>query len=127
MATNAPARASIAKRPVPRHVVATNGGPPTPDALKELLRALTAARGGDAMVERRCSYADEVARVDREVGTEGKHGGQAKVKGGSGTWKDLSDPVNVRAGNLTSQVRNIAQVTTAVARGDLYQKITDDV
>src|SRR5206468_3242989 len=63
----------------------------------------------------------------REVGTEGKLGGQAEVKGVSGTWKDLTDNVNFMAGNLTSQVRNIAQVTTAVAKGDLSQKITVDV
>src|SRR5207302_1466053 len=70
------------------------------------------------------SFADEVTRVAREVGTEGRLGGQAQVKGVSGTWKDLTDSVNVMAGNLTSQVRNIAQVATAVARGDLSQKIT---
>src|SRR5439155_8283601 len=62
--------------------------------------------------------------VAREVGTEGKLGGQAEVKGVSGTWKDLTDSVNFMAGNLTTQVRNIAQVATAVARGDLGQKIT---
>src|SRR5438105_3304461 len=245
MATNAPARASIAKRPVPRHVVATNGGPPTPDALNELLRALTAARDGDfsvrlpvkrgtvmgeisaaynrvaemnarmakefvrvarvigregrmterlslagtagawatgrdsinsliddlvrpttevarvieavaegdlsqkmalkiegqpvkgeflrigtavnSMVDQLSSFADEVTRVAREVGTDGKLGGQARVKGVSGTWKDLTDSVNYMASNLTAQVRNIAQVTTAVAQGDLSQKITVDV
>src|SRR5207249_3561726 len=70
------------------------------------------------------SFADEVTRVAREVGTEGKLGGQAEVKGVSGTWKDLTDNVNFMAGNLTGQVRNIAQVATAVARGDLSQKIT---
>src|SRR5207248_4876930 len=63
-------------------------------------------------------------RVAREVGTEGKLGGQADVKGVSGTWKDLTDNVNILAGNLTNQVRNIAKVTTAVADGDLSQKIT---
>ena len=63
----------------------------------------------------------------REVGTEGKLGGQAEVQGVAGTWKDLTDYVNIMAGNLTSQVRNIAQVTTAVANGDLSQKITVDV
>src|SRR5947199_244222 len=72
------------------------------------------------------SFADEVTRVAREVGTEGKLGGQAQVKGVSGTWKDLTDNVNFMAGNLTSQVRSIAQVTTAVARGDLTKKITVD-
>src|SRR5207245_297096 len=69
-------------------------------------------------------FADEVTRVAREVGTDGKLGGQAEVKGVSGTWKDLTDNVNQLAGNLTSQVRNIAQVTTAVAKGDLTQQIT---
>ncbi|WP_158791082.1 HAMP domain-containing protein, partial [Streptomyces sp. NRRL WC-3549] len=65
-----------------------------------------------------------VTRVAREVGTEGNLGGQADVKGVSGTWRDLTDSVNFMAGNLTDQVRNIAQVTTAVAQGDLSQKIT---
>src|SRR5207253_109704 len=72
------------------------------------------------------AFADEVTRVAREVGTEGRLGGQADVPGVSGTWKGLTDNVNQLAGNLTSQVRNIAQVTTAVARGDLSQKITVD-
>jgi HAMP domain-containing protein len=76
------------------------------------------------MVDQLSSFADEVTRVAREVGTEGKLGGQAEVKGVSGTWKDLTDSVNYMAGNLTSQVRNIAHVATAVARGDLSQKIT---
>src|SRR3712207_1210923 len=76
------------------------------------------------MVDQLSSFADEVTRVAREVGTEGKLGGQADVRGVSGTWKDLTDNVNFMAGNLTSQVRNIAQVATAVARGDLSQKIT---
>src|SRR5213082_3048590 len=76
------------------------------------------------MVDQLSSFADEVTRVAREVGTEGKLGGQAEVKGVSGTWKDLTDNVNFMAGNLTNQVRNIAQVATAVARGDLSQKIT---
>ncbi len=79
------------------------------------------------MVDQLSSFADEVTRVAREVGTEGKLGGQAQVKGVSGTWKDLTDNVNFLASNLTSQVRNIAQVTTAVAKGDLTQKITVDV
>src|SRR5207253_4027717 len=70
------------------------------------------------------SFADEVSRVASEVGTEGKLGGQAEVTGVSGTWKALTDNVNQLAGNLTSQVRNIAQVTKAVARGDLSQTIT---
>src|SRR5207302_1429806 len=73
------------------------------------------------------SFASEVTRVAREVGTEGKLGGQAQVKGVGGTWKDLTDSVNYMASNLTSQVRNIAQVTTAVANGDLSKKITVDV
>src|SRR3989440_2315770 len=79
----------------------------------------------NTMVDQLGSFADEVTRVAREVGTEGKLGGQAHVKGVSGTWKDLTDNVNQLAGNLTGQVRNIAQVTTAVARGDLSQKITE--
>ncbi|HEY7890710.1 MAG TPA: methyl-accepting chemotaxis protein, partial [Solirubrobacteraceae bacterium] len=78
----------------------------------------------NTMVDQLSSFADEVTRVARQVGTEGKLGGQAKVKGVSGTWKDLTDSVNLMASNLTSQVRNIAQVTTAVAEGDLSQKIT---
>src|SRR5205823_6112697 len=78
----------------------------------------------NTMVDQLSAFADEVTRVAREVGTEGKLGGQAKVKGVSGTWKDLTDNVNFMASNLTGQVRSIAQVTTAVARGDLTQKIT---
>src|SRR5207248_7438275 len=70
------------------------------------------------------SFASEVTRVAREVGTEGKLGGQAEVRGVSGTWKDLTDSVNYMAANLTNQVRNIAEVTTAVANGDLSKKIT---
>jgi HAMP domain-containing protein/CheY-like chemotaxis protein/signal transduction histidine kinase len=81
----------------------------------------------NTMVDQLSSFADEVTRVAREVGTEGKLGGQAQVKGVSGTWKDLTDSVNSMAGNLTSQVRNIADVTTAVAKGDLGRKITVDV
>jgi HAMP domain-containing protein/CheY-like chemotaxis protein/putative methionine-R-sulfoxide reductase with GAF domain len=81
----------------------------------------------NAMVDQLSSFADEVTRVAREVGSEGKLGGQAKVKGVSGTWKDLTDNVNGMASNLTSQVRNIAEVTTAVANGDLTRKITVDV
>src|SRR5204863_2649630 len=77
----------------------------------------------NAMVEQLSSFADEVTRVAREVGTEGQLGGQAEVRGVSGTWKDLTDSVNNMASNLTDQVRNIAQVTTAVANGDLSQKI----
>src|SRR5207244_1683583 len=78
----------------------------------------------NTMVDQLGSFADEVTRVAREVGTEGRLGGQARVEGVSGTWKDLTDSVNFMASNLTDQVRNIAQVTTAVARGDLSQKIT---
>ena len=73
------------------------------------------------------SFASEVTRVAREVGTEGRLGGQARVKGVSGTWKDLTDSVNIMADSLTAQVRDIAQVTTAVANGDLSKKITVDV
>jgi HAMP domain-containing protein/CheY-like chemotaxis protein/signal transduction histidine kinase len=79
------------------------------------------------MVDQLNSFASEVTRVAREVGTDGKLGGQAEVKGVGGTWKDLTDSVNYMAGNLTSQVRNIAEVTTAVANGDLSKKITVDV
>ncbi len=81
----------------------------------------------NTMVDQLSSFASEVTRVAKEVGTEGKLGGQAEVKGVGGTWKDLTDNVNTLAGNLTSQVRNIAEVTTAVARGDLSKKITVDV
>lgn len=81
----------------------------------------------NTMVEQLRSFAAEVTRVAREVGTEGRLGGQAVVPGVGGTWKDLTDSVNSMAGNLTAQVRNIAEVTTAVARGDLSRKITVDV
>src|SRR5207237_323939 len=81
----------------------------------------------NTIVDHLRSFASEVTRVAREVGTEGKLGGQADVKGVGGTWKDLTDSVNSMAGNLTSQVRNIAAVTTAVANGDLSKKITVDV
>ena len=81
----------------------------------------------NTMVDQLRSFASEVTRVAREVGTDGKLGGQAIVPGVAGTWKDLTDNVNLLAGNLTTQVRNIAQVTTAVARGDLSRKITVDV
>src|SRR5262249_19005622 len=79
------------------------------------------------MVDQLNSFASEVTRVAREVGADGKLGGQAYVRGVGGTWKDLTDSVNFMAGNLTSQVRNIAGVTTAVAKGDLTKKITVDV
>ena len=81
----------------------------------------------NTMVEQLRSFASEVTRVAREVGTEGRLGGQAAVPGVAGTWKDLTDTVNGLANNLTTQVRNIAEVTTAVARGDLNRKITVDV
>src|SRR5205814_913601 len=81
----------------------------------------------NTMVDQLSSFASEVTRVAREVGTEGKLGGQAQVKGVAGTWKDLTDNVNFMANNLTNQVRNIAEVTTAVANGDLSKKITVDV
>jgi len=81
----------------------------------------------NTMVEQLRSFAAEVTRVAREVGSEGRLGGQANVTGVAGTWKDLTDSVNAMAGNLTGQVRNIAEVTTAVARGDLSRKITVDV
>src|SRR5678810_793296 len=81
----------------------------------------------NTMVEQLRSFASEVTRVAREVGTEGKLGGQADVRGVAGTWKDLTDNVNSMASNLTAQVRNIAEVTTAVARGDLSRTITVDV
>jgi signal transduction histidine kinase/CheY-like chemotaxis protein/HAMP domain-containing protein len=113
-------------------------------ALQQLLAGLTAVRGGDfstrlaptgdllvdeiaavfnRMVDQLDQFTSEVTRVAREVGTEGKLGGQANVPGVSGTWKDLTESVNAMAGNLTSQVRNIAEVATAVAKGDLTQKI----
>jgi signal transduction histidine kinase/HAMP domain-containing protein/CheY-like chemotaxis protein len=115
--------------------------------LRQLLAGLTAVRDGDfgtrlphegegllaqiatvfnGMVDQLSLFTSEVTRVAREVGTEGRLGGQADVKGVSGTWRDLTDSVNFMGGNLTAQVRNIAQVTTAVARGDLSQKITVD-
>src|SRR5438093_1200562 len=88
---------------------------------------LHAAKIVNTMVDQLGAFASEVTRVAREVGTEGKLGGQAKVKGVAGTWKDLTENVNLMAGNLTAQVRNIATVTTAVANGDLTKKITVDV
>ncbi|HEX9040850.1 MAG TPA: HAMP domain-containing protein [Trebonia sp.] len=116
-------------------------------ALEQLLAGLTAVRGGDfstrlaltgdplvdeiaavfnRMADQLDQFTSEVTRVAREVGTEGKLGGQANVPGVSGTWKDLTESVNAMAGNLTWQVRNIAQVATAVAKGDLTQKIDVD-
>ncbi|WP_218830563.1 response regulator [Rubrivirga marina] len=88
---------------------------------------LRTAKMVNTMVDQLSSFADEVTRVAREVGTEGKLGGQARVPGVSGTWKDLTDNVNSMADNLTAQVRNIAEVTTAVANGDLGKKITVEV
>ncbi|HUR52949.1 MAG TPA: HAMP domain-containing protein [Gemmataceae bacterium] len=88
---------------------------------------LRTAKTINTMVDQLGSFASEVTRVAREVGTEGKLGGQAKVKGVAGTWKDLTDSVNSMAGNLTAQVRNVAEVTTAVAYGDLSKKIAVDV
>ena len=99
----------------------------------DLSRKITAEARGEVlelkntintMVDQLNSFASEVTRVAREVGTEGKLGGQADVRGFAGTWKDLTDSVNFMAGNLTSQMRNIADVTTAVANGDLSRKIT---
>ena len=81
----------------------------------------------NTMVDQLNAFAGEVSRVAREVGTEGKLGGQAQVPGVAGTWKDLTDNVNSMASNLTGQVRNIADVATAVANGDLSKKITVDV
>src|SRR5439155_20437917 len=81
----------------------------------------------NTMVDQLGSFASEVTRVAREVGTDGKLGGQAQGKGVAGTWKDLTDNVNLMASNLTGQVRNIAAVTTAVANGDVSQEITVDV
>src|SRR5207248_2588418 len=90
----------------------------------EFLRSATIV---NTMIKQLSVFTSEVTRVAREVGTEGKLGGQAIVPGVAGTWKDLTDSVNAMCGNLTDQVRNIAQVTTAVARGDLSRKITVDV
>jgi signal transduction histidine kinase/CheY-like chemotaxis protein/HAMP domain-containing protein len=95
----------------------------TVDARGEILELKSTV---NTMVDQLQSFADEVTRVAREVGIEGKLGGQAEVKGVAGTWRDLTENVNELASNLTGQVRNIAQVTTAVAKGDLSQKITVD-
>src|SRR5258706_37609 len=94
---------------------------PDVDARGEILQLKEAI---NTMVDQLRSFASEVTRVAREVGTDGKLGGQAIVPGVAGTWKDLTDSVNAMCGNLTAQVRNIANVTTAVARGDLSRKIT---
>src|SRR5205085_2806949 len=95
----------------------------TVDAKGEILELKSTI---NAMVDQLRTFAAEVTRVAKEVGTEGKLGAQADIKGVAGTWKDLTDNVNLLAGNLTSQVRNIALVTTALANGDLSKKITDD-
>ena len=86
------------------------------------MRSLELKNTINTMVDQLSSFASEVTRVAREVGTEGKLGGQAEVKGVAGTWKDLTDNVNFMATNLTAQVRNIAEVTTAVANGDLPRR-----
>ena len=93
------------------------------DALGEILALKNTV---NTMVDQLSAFADEVTRVAREVGTEGRLGGQARVPGVAGTWRDLTDNVNSMAGNLTDQVRSIAQVATAVAGGDLTQKIAVD-
>src|SRR5687768_18622165 len=87
---------------------------------------LRSAKLVNRTIDQLSSFTSEVTRVAREVGIEGKLGGQAQVRGASGTWRDLTENVNQLAGNLTSQVRNISQVSTAVAKGDLSQKITVD-
>src|SRR5205823_1591726 len=90
-------------------------------------RSVERRKTNNTMVDQLNLFAAEVTRVAREVGTVGKLGGQAVVKGVAGTWKDLTDNVNLMAGNLTGQVRNIAEVATAIANGDLSKKITVDV
>src|SRR5436189_92481 len=96
----------------------------TVDVIREILELKNTI---NTMVDQLNGFASEVTRVAREVGTEGKLGGQAQVPGVAGTWKDLTDNVNSMASNLTTQVRNIAEVTTAVAKGDLSRKIAVDV
>src|SRR5205823_6558441 len=96
----------------------------TAEALGEILELKNTI---NTMVDQLRSFASEATRLAREVGTEGRLGGQAEVAGVGGTWKDLTDSVNMMASNLTAQVRNIAEVTTAVANGDLSRKITVDV
>src|SRR5437660_524703 len=96
----------------------------TADAKGEILELKNTI---NTMIDQLNSFASEVTRVAREVGTEGKLGGQAQVKGVGGVWKDLTDNVNTMAANLTNQVRAISDVTTAVARGDLTKKITTNV
>ena len=124
MAGNLTARSATSPRSPPPSPTATSRrrSPSTCAA-----RSSSSRRRLNTMVEQLRSFAAEVTRVAREVGTEGKLGGQAVVPGVAGTWKDLTDNVNLLAANLTTQVRNIAEVTTAVARGDLSRKITVDV
>ncbi|WP_322749964.1 MULTISPECIES: HAMP domain-containing protein, partial [unclassified Frankia] len=112
--------AAVAQGDLSQHIAMEIAGQPVRG---EFLRIGTTV---NTMVDQLSSFADEVTRVAREVGTEGNLGGQARVKGVSGVWRDLTESVNSMAGNLTNQVRNIAQVTTAVAQGDLSQKITVD-
>src|SRR6202043_3544358 len=112
---------AVAEGDLTQKMAAKIGGQPVKG---EFLRIGTTV---NKMVDQLSSFADEVTRVARQVGTDGKLGGQANVEGVSGTWKDLTDSVNLMASNLTDQVRNIAQVTTAVATGDLSKKITVDV
>ncbi|CDS55145.1 Two-component hybrid sensor and regulator [Polaromonas sp. CG9_12] len=97
------------------------------DGLKLQGQFLKSAQIVNTMVTQLGTFSSEVTRVAREVGTDGKLGGQAEVRGASGTWKDLTDNVNAMASNLTNQIRNVAEVTTAVAKGDLSKKITGDV
>src|SRR5437762_211498 len=111
-----------------RNIAEVTTAPYTTDVCSKEGRALNGeilrtAKIVNTMVDQLSTFASEVTRVAREVGTEGKLGGQAQVKGVAGTWKDLTDNVNFMASNLTNQVRNIAEVTTAVARGDLSKKI----
>jgi HAMP domain-containing protein len=107
----------------------TTASPRRPDAQDHRRRAGEILQLKDTintMVDQLNGFAGEVTRVAREVGTEGKLGGQAQVPGVAGTWKDLTDNVNFMAGNLTNQVRGIADVVTAVAQGDLKRKLTVD-
>ncbi|MCC3649911.1 HAMP domain-containing protein [Streptomyces sp. S07_1.15] len=134
-------------RPGARGTAAQGAGPVGEPELRQLLAGLTAVRDGDfgtrlpdevdgllgeiatvfnGMVDQLSLFTSEVTRVAREVGSEGRLGGQARVPGVGGVWRDLTDSVNFMAGNLTDQVRSVAQVTTAVAEGDLSQKITVD-
>ena len=115
------AMAGVAKGDLTRSVPLEADGRPLQG---EFLRSATLV---NRMLEQMTEFSSEVTRVAREVGTEGKLGGQAKVKGVSGVWKELTDSVNQMASNLTAQVRNIAEVTIAVANGDLSRKITVDV